>query len=92
MYHTVVSGLSTIAVPTFFGITGYFSYESSREKVMLQISRILKLYLCWSFIYLPLNYYSLRGNNQFFMLNIAKYFQNAFFRELIITYGIYLLQ
>lgn len=32
VYHTVVSGLSSIAVPTFFGITGYFSYESSREK------------------------------------------------------------
>ena len=43
------------------------------KKVMLQISRILKLYLCLSFIYLPLNYYSLRGNNQFFMLNIRSF-------------------
>lgn len=51
--------ISNYAVPFFYACTGYFliakaSEESLHEKLMLRCKKILRIYLLWSAIYLPL--------------------------------------
>lgn len=50
--------ISPIAVPTFFLISGYLISISgwTKEKVIKQTIRILKLYLVWSVIYIPVGF------------------------------------
>ena len=58
--------LSNLAVPVFFIIAGFFLFqkvdreqpESSRKAVFRYCGRILKLYILWSVLYLPLDYHN----------------------------------
>ncbi|HAQ1155016.1 TPA: acyltransferase family protein, partial [Enterococcus faecium] len=52
----MVAGLSTVAVPTFFIISSFLlcSGEVTSAKLSKQIYRVLKIYIIWSILYIPL--------------------------------------
>lgn len=54
--YSAMIGLSTIAVPIYFIISGYlfFSKPFSVQRLKHQLLRILKLYLVWTVVYVPL--------------------------------------
>ncbi|OOB81938.1 hypothetical protein BZL53_13000 [Flavobacterium columnare] len=53
--YEIASGITRIAVPTFFLISGYFLRNKLNDKPYLwkYAKRILLLYVVWQFIYLP---------------------------------------
>ncbi|OWP82868.1 hypothetical protein BWK59_13595 [Flavobacterium davisii] len=53
--YEIASGITRIAVPTFFLISGYFLRNKLNDTAYLwkYIKRILLLYLVWQIIYLP---------------------------------------
>lgn len=53
--YTIASGITRIAVPTFFLISGYFLRNKLEDKVYVRTycKRILLLYFVWQLIYLP---------------------------------------
>lgn len=53
--YEIASGITRIAVPTFFLISGYFLRNKLYDKAYLwkYAKRILLLYVVWQFIYLP---------------------------------------
>ncbi|AEW85846.1 acyltransferase [Flavobacterium columnare] len=53
--YEIASGITRIAVPTFFLISGYFLRNKLNDKPYLwkYTKRILLLYVVWQFIYLP---------------------------------------
>lgn len=53
--YEIASGITRIAVPTFFIISGYFLRNKLNDKTYLlkYAKRILLLYLVWQLIYLP---------------------------------------
>ena len=57
-YYIVTNTISPIAVPTFFIISGFLFYSKpiNRQRLKHQIFRILRLYLVWSILYLPLRF------------------------------------
>ena len=52
----ICNGISTVAVPIFFIISGYlfFSKPFSMQRLKHQLLRILKLYLAWTAVYIPI--------------------------------------
>ena len=58
--------LSNLAVPVFFITAGFFLFrkvdrqqpEAGRRAVLQYCGRILRLYLLWSVLYLPIDYYN----------------------------------
>lgn len=77
----IVSGISTIGVPTFFLISGFLFYRKNVDVVRLkrQLLRILLLYLTWSIIYLPLQLYSQLSQYESWTKAIIIYFQKFIF-------------
>ena len=55
----VINTISTIGVTSFFIISGFLLYKKpvNKERLKKQVFRILKLYGCWTVVYLPLIYY-----------------------------------
>ncbi|AUX16931.1 acyltransferase family protein [Flavobacterium columnare] len=51
--YEIASGITRIAVPTFFLISGYFLRNKLNDKPYLWKYTILLLYVVWQFIYLP---------------------------------------
>lgn len=62
--------LSNLAVPLFFTIAGFFLFrkvedrQSGRTVVLTYCGRILKLYLLWSVLYWPVDYFNWRGSGE----------------------------
>lgn len=54
LYKVIVNGLSALAVPTFFAISAFLLY-AGRGKLKNQVWRIVRLYLVWTILYLPIN-------------------------------------
>ncbi len=52
----ICNGISTVAVPIYFIISGYlfFSKPFSTQRLKHQLLRILKLYLAWTVVYIPI--------------------------------------
>ena len=52
----VINTISTIGVTSFFIISGFLLYKKpvNKERLKKQVFRILKLYGCWTVVYLPL--------------------------------------
>ena len=82
LFNTVVTNtISPVAVPTFFLISGYLLWRKpvTRERLKKQLWRILRLYLVWTVIFLPLtlmlSYKQGKLNLQF----LIKYLQQFLF-------------
>lgn len=80
--------LSNLAVPVFFITAGFFLFrkvdrqqkEESRAAVLKYCSRILKLYLLWSAIYLPIDYLNwIHGGSRDVKAAVGNYLQSFFF-------------
>ncbi|RXR17712.1 acyltransferase [Flavobacterium amnicola] len=67
--YEIASGITRIAVPTFFLISGYFLRNKIEDKVYLwkYARRILLLYVVWQLIYLPdlIRFYNLKRFSSF---------------------------
>lgn len=55
--YEIASGITRIAVPTFFIVSGYLLRNKLHDKTYLKkyCKRILLLYIVWQLIYLPEN-------------------------------------
>ncbi|MCI9162169.1 MAG: acyltransferase [Lachnospiraceae bacterium] len=80
--------LSNLAVPVFFITAGFFLFckvdrqrpGESREAVLKYCKRIVKLYLLWSVIYLPIDYINwVNGGRQDGAAAVLNYLQSFFF-------------
>lgn len=81
-YIAVVNMLSPVAVPTFFALSGFLLFRKSVtiQRLVLQIKRILKLYLVWTIVYLPLTAYSAWKTPEISIeKHLFTYFQNFLF-------------
>lgn len=63
--------ISNYAVPFFYACTGYFlivkqQNEHMHKKIRFRVKKVLKLYMVWSIIYLPLTFYGwlIEGNKE----------------------------
>ena len=63
--------ISNYAVPFFYACTGYFlivkqQNKSVHEKICLRVKKVLRLYVAWSIIYLPLTFcgWIIEGNRE----------------------------
>lgn len=63
--------ISNYAVPFFYACTGYFlivkqQNKSVHEKIYLRVKKVLRLYVAWTIIYLPLTFcgWILEGNRE----------------------------
>ena len=66
--------ISPIAVPIFFAISGFLFFRKKRN-IRVFIYRILKLYIVWTIIYLPLTvwvYYNSNLKNQYVIIDFMK--------------------
>jgi peptidoglycan/LPS O-acetylase OafA/YrhL len=67
--YEIASGITRIAVPTFFLISGYFLRNKLEDKAYLwkYAKRILLLYVVWQLIYLPdlIRFYNLKRFSSF---------------------------
>lgn len=81
LYVFAVGGLSTLAVPTFFVISGFFffSKQVTGERLKRQIIRILRLYIIWVIIYMPLTIKSMIEEGLSFKISVVTFFQNLVF-------------
>ena len=70
--YEIASGITRIAVPTFFLISGYFLRNKLNDRAYLwkYAKRILLLYITWQILYLPdlIRFYKLGWFNQFDMV------------------------
>ncbi|GAA4772446.1 MULTISPECIES: acyltransferase family protein [Flavobacterium] len=70
--YEIASGITRIAVPTFFLISGFFLQNKLNDTAYLwkYVKRILLLYVIWQIIYLPdlIKYYNLGWFNHFDMI------------------------
>lgn len=70
--YEIASGITRIAVPTFFLISGYFLRNKLNDKAYLlkYVKRILLLYVIWQILYLPdlIRFYKLGWFSQFDMI------------------------
>lgn len=73
----ITNGLSTVATPVFFMISGFllFGKDYSGMRLKRQISRVLILYFVWSVIYAPFAVRQMLLGE----LTISKYMQEAVF-------------
>lgn len=80
--------LSNLAVPVFFITAGFFLFrkvdrqqpEAGRRAVLQYCGRILRLYLLWSVLYLPIDYYNwIHGQERNVGAAVLKYIQSFFF-------------
>ena len=75
--------LSRLAVPFFFITSGFFLYRKtvyssfSFNNSKKYIRRILKLYILWSIIYLPLTIYDIVDSKNY-LFSVAEYIHNVF--------------
>ena len=55
----IINTISTIGVTSFFIMSGFLLFRKpvGKERLKKQILRILKLYGCWTIVYLPLDIY-----------------------------------
>ncbi len=70
--YEIASGITRIAVPTFFLISGYFLRNKLNDRAYLwkYAKRILLLYITWQILYLPdlIRFYKLGWFNRFDMV------------------------
>ncbi len=80
--------LSNLAVPVFFITAGFFLFrkvdrqqpEAGRRAVLQYCGRIFRLYVLWSVIYLPIDYYNwIHGQDRDVGAAVLKYIQSFFF-------------
>lgn len=77
--------IAKIAVPFFFTASGFFLYRKTTfpsfdiRHSKKYIFRIMKLYIIWSIIYLPLSIYGFFKNENGFLLSIANYIRKFIF-------------
>ncbi len=79
--------LSNLGVPVFFIIAGFFLFrktdreqgEEGWRRVWSYCRRILKLYLLWSLIYLPIDFYNWYHGDRNVARGILVYIQSFFF-------------
>lgn len=74
LFSVFVNILSPIAVPTFFVISGFLFYKNGC-KLKKTVYRLLKLYLIWSVIFLPINIVRLFTGS----VNIITFIKEFFF-------------
>lgn len=75
-------GLSRIAVPLFFIMSGFFfAYKdiNNQKSIYLYIRNLIKLYIFWSIIYLPYTIYDWVINDNNLLLDIFIYLKNFLF-------------
>lgn len=81
----VQQGLCRLAVPLFFIFSGFFLYRKtplnkfSYEPTKKYIIHILKLYLLWSLIYLPLQLLDILHNTKGILYGIGSYIKKFIF-------------
>lgn len=79
--------LSNLAVPVFFTIAGFFlfqkletgKFEENRRKVFRYCGRIIRMYLIWSMIYLPIDLYNWYHGERIVRDGILSWTQSFFF-------------
>lgn len=79
--------LSNLAVPVFFITAGFFLFrkvdrqrqKESRRAIIQYGSRIFKLYLLWSVIYLPIDYINWRNGSDKDVIKAVTEYVKAFF-------------
>lgn len=76
--------ISNYAVPFFYACTGYFlivkqQNKSMHEKICFRVKKVLKLYVVWSIIYLPLTFcgWVIEGNRE--PIYLLRCLRNFFF-------------
>ena len=77
----VINTISTIGVTSFFIMSGFLLFKKpvNRERIRKQFLRILKLYGCWTVIYLPLNIYNYLKDGINFPVVLVDFFQKTLF-------------
>lgn len=81
----VGSWLSNLAVPTFFIISGYFLFQKVKPGVKdatvikKYLFKIFRMYLIWSLIYLPIEWYNWIHGDVGITEAVLKYIQMFFF-------------
>lgn len=77
--------LSNLAVPSFFLISAFFLFRKAEEQrwnrtlIISYCSRIIKLYLVWSALYLPIDWYNWSNGTASLKEGIGDYIQSFFF-------------
>lgn len=77
--------LARIAVPFFFICNGYFLFYKDNEeskspnRILKKAFKILKLYVIWSIIYLPLSFIELRSQNIGMVNGFIEYIKHFIF-------------
>lgn len=77
----ITNAISTIAVPTFFVISGFLLWrkEVDKNRVWRQAKRLFKLYVIWCIIYLPLQIKSIMSMSERVVECVFIYTQRFFF-------------
>lgn len=79
---TVTEGVCRIAVPFFFVVSGYYLYSSIQlNKFSSWLSKIVKLYIFWSLMYIPFQLHGIDAikNHDWRYLTLAEIPFNIFF-------------
>lgn len=83
LFHIIVVNiLSPIAVPSFFALSSFLLFRKpvTFQRLLHQIKRILKLYIVWSLVYLPLTlFFNLRSGEMLVKTFLLTYLQNFLF-------------
>ena len=77
----IINTISTIGVTSFFIMSGFLLFRKpvGKERIKKQIFRILKLYGCWTIVYLPLDIYKYLKDGLNFPQAIVDFVQKAIF-------------
>lgn len=77
----IINTISTIGVTSFFIMSGFLLFRKpvGKERLKKQIFRILKLYGCWTIVYLPLDIYKYLKDGLNFPQAIVDFVQKAIF-------------
>lgn len=77
----ICGGITTVAVPSFFMVSGYlfFLKPFTLERLKHQLFRILRLYLVWTIVYLPLVVLKDYMDKKPLFDGLSEFVQNFFF-------------
>ena len=86
----VINTISTIGVTSFFIISGFLLYKKpvNKERLKKQVFRILKLYGCWTVVYLPLICYEYLKHRVDISYAFVEFAQRAVLMVHITIFGI----
>jgi len=87
LFHTLFQSLLNCAVPYFFLVSGFLlakkinrNPDQEKEIIFGFIKSSIKLYVCWTIIYLPLTFAGLSINNELNLKSALFTIKNIFFK------------